>query len=90
MEYQVPGRVIVASSLRQAESIELIISSMRKHGVDLYSMQETWLGGPSVPSNKGHTIILLNNYDITCVRRGVGFVLAPRASAAWDGAGRGM
>ena len=32
-------------SLGQAERFELVISFMRKQSVDVYAMQETWLGG---------------------------------------------
>ena len=39
-------------SLGQAESMELVISSMRKRRVGVYAMQETWLEGSSVLSNK--------------------------------------
>eukprot|EP00937_MAST-01D_sp_MAST-1D-sp2_P004300 g4300.t1 len=41
--------------------MELVISSMRKRRVDVYAMQETWLEGSSVLSNKGHSIILRND-----------------------------
>ena len=39
-------------SLRQPESIELVISFMRERGVDIYAVQETWREGSGVETNK--------------------------------------
>ena len=61
-------------SLKQHEAIELVISYIRRHGVGIYCMQETWLPGSSIMSNKGHIIIFFNKDDAH--RRGVGIVLA--------------
>ena len=51
-------------SLRQAEGIELVISYMPSRRVDVYAMQETWLGGSCMLSNKGCTIIYCNEDDV--------------------------
>ena len=59
---------------------------MRCRRVDVYAMQETWLGGSCTLSNKGCTIIYRNEDDVC--RRGVGIVLSARGTAAWDAAGR--
>ena len=40
-------------SLRQPESIELVISFMKESRVDIYAVQETWREGSGVESNKG-------------------------------------
>ena len=44
-------------SLRQPEAIELVIANMQASRVEAYCMQETWLGGSEVKTNKGYTII---------------------------------
>jgi len=69
-------------SLRQPEAIELVISYMQRQRIAVMGMQETWLSGSSVMSNKGH-IIVLNNKD-GAHRRGVGICLAPEAVTAWN------
>jgi len=38
-------------SLRQPESIELVISFMRERGVDIYAVQETWREGSGVETS---------------------------------------
>ena len=73
-------------SLRQPEATELIIASMQANHVEAYCMQETWLGGSEVKTNKGFTIILVN--DLDAKRRGVGIILSKAATEAWDAAGR--
>jgi len=72
-------------SLRQKEAIELVIEYMRSRKVDAYCMQETWKGGTGVYCNKGFTIIYVNE-DGVC-RGGVGIVLSPAATRAWDATG---
>ena len=72
-------------SLRQPESIELVISFMRERRVDIYAVQETWREGSGVETNKGHTFIRRNAEGL--MRRGVGFVLSRRATEAWNAAG---
>ena len=69
-------------SLRQPESIELVISSMKESRVDIYAVQETWREGSGVESNKGFVFIRRNEEELK--RRGVGFVLSRRAAEAWD------
>ena len=73
-------------SLRQPEAIEIIIACMQASHVEAYCMQETWLGGSEVKTNKGYTIVLVNDPDAK--RRGVGIVLSKGATKAWDAAGR--
>merc|ERR1712185_463079 len=73
-------------SLRQPEAIEVIIASMQANHVEAYCMQETWLGGSEVKTNKGYTIVLVNEPDAK--RRGVGIILSKAATKAWDAAGR--
>ena len=50
-------------SLRQPEAIEVIIASMQANHVEAYCMQETWLGGSQVKTNKGYTTVLVNEPD---------------------------
>jgi len=64
----------------------LVIEYMRARRVEVYCMQETWLGGSGVYCNKGYTIIYANE-DGVC-RGGVGIVLSPAATRAWDATGR--
>ena len=73
-------------SLRQPEAMEIIIASMQANHVEAYCMQETWLGGSEVKTNKGYTIVLVNDPDAK--RRGVGIILSKPATKAWDAAGR--
>ena len=42
-----------ARSLRQPEAIELILSYMRQHKLDIIASQETWRAGFSIENNKG-------------------------------------
>ena len=67
-------------SLRQPEAIEVIIASMQANHVEAYCMQETWLGGSEVKTNKGYTIVLVNDPDAK--RRGVGIILSKAATKA--------
>ena len=75
-----------AQSLRQPEAIEVVINHMRRHKIHVYAMQETWWGGTRVLCNQDHTILNANEEGAT--RRGVGFVLSPDATRAWDATGR--
>ena len=75
-------------SLRQPESMELVISFMVERNVDIYAMQETWREGSGVETNKGHVFIRRNEEGL--MRRGVGFVLSRRASEAWSAAGNAL
>eukprot|EP00937_MAST-01D_sp_MAST-1D-sp2_P002695 g2695.t1 len=80
------ARHTAAEFIEQKEGIELVIEYMRAKRVEVYCMQETWLGGSGVYCNKGFTIIYTN---VDGARRGgVGIVLSPAATRAWDATGR--
>ena len=51
-------------SLRQPESIELVISFMKESRVDIYAVQETWREGSGVESNKGFVFIRRNEEEL--------------------------
>jgi exonuclease III len=55
---------------------------MQRLRIAVFCMQETWLSGSSVMSNKGYLII--NNNKDGAHRRGVGICLAPEAVIAWN------
>ena len=77
-----------ARGLRGERKPQELVEYMKKNGVDVCALQETWLEGSMVLTigRTGHVFVLENLEG--CKRRGVGVVLSRSATDAWDAAGR--
>jgi len=69
--------------------LECIIHSMRRHHIDIYLIQETWLTGNWTKDIHGYTLFHHGLETATCSRGtgGVGIILSPRMKTAWTNAG---